>query len=125
MSEKFIFDENIKTLLEEQYDFKICGEVQVRKGGFREFILDKIGLISVDRRIKFSISGNSPDVDIFKWKVKNDSSCDQPRGEITNNRTKNEIEDTKYSGNHYVECYAIKNNICFAKARQDVVLNGN
>ncbi len=124
-SEKFIFDENIKTLLEEQYNFKICGEVQVRRGGFREFILDKIGLISVDRKIKFLISGNSPDVNIFKWKVKNDSSCDQPRGEITDNRTKNEIEDTKYSGNHYVECYAIKNNICVAKARQDVVLNGS
>jgi len=122
-SEKFIFDDNIKTLAEEKYNFKICGEVQTRSGGFREFILDKIGIISIDRRIKFLISGNSPDVDIFKWKVKNDSSSDQPRGEITDHRTKNVIEETKYSGNHYVECYAIKNNICVAKARQAVVLN--
>jgi len=124
LSEEFIFDDNIKTLTEEKYDFNICGEVQVRKGGFREFILDKIGFINVDRRIKFLISGSSPDVDILKWKVKNDSTCDQPRGEITNHHTKNEIEDTKYSGNHFVECYAIKNNICVAKARQNVVLNG-
>jgi hypothetical protein len=124
LAERFIFDEDIKTLTDANFDFKISGEVQVRRGGFREFILDKIGLITVDRKIKFLISGNAPVVDIFKWKVKNDSSCEQPRGEITDHGTKNEIEDTKYSGNHYVECYAIKNNICVAKARQDVVLNG-
>jgi len=122
-SEMFIFDQNIKTLTEDQYDFKISGEVQVRNGGFREFVLDKIGLITIDRKIKFLISGASPDVDLLKWKVKNDNSSDEPRGEITDHHTKNEIENTKYRGNHYVECYAIKNNICVAKSRQNVVLN--
>lgn len=122
-SEVFMFDQNIKTLTEDQYDFKISGEVQVRNGGFREFILDKIGLITIDRKIKFLISGNSPRVDIFKWKVKNDNSSDEPRGEITDHRTKNEIENTKFRGNHYVECYAIKNNVCVGKSRQNVVLN--
>jgi hypothetical protein len=123
--EVFMFDQNIKTLTEDQYDFKISGEVQVRNGGFREFILDKIGLITIDRKIKFLISGNAPSVDVFKWKVKNDNSSDEPRGEITDHHTKNEIENTRYSGNHYVECYAIKNNICVAKSRQNVVLSRN
>jgi hypothetical protein len=122
-SEVFMFDQNIKTLTEDQYDFKISGEVQVRNGGFREFILDKIGLITIDRKIKFLISGNSPSVDILKWKVKNDNSSDEPRGEITDHHTKNEVENTRYSGNHYVECYAVKNNICVSKSRQNVVLN--
>ena len=125
LSEVFMFDQNIKTLTEDQYEFKISGEVQVRKGGFREFILDKVGLITIDRKIKFIISGNSPGVDIFKWKVKNDNSCDESRGEITDHHTKNQVENTKYSGNHYVECYAIKNHICVAKSRQNVVLNRN
>ncbi|MEX1014234.1 MAG: hypothetical protein WDZ80_03690 [Candidatus Paceibacterota bacterium] len=124
-SEVFMFDQNIKILTEDEYDFKISGEVQVRNGGFREFILDKIGLITIDRKIKFLISGSSPSVDIFKWKVKNDNSSDEPRGEITDHHTKNEVENTRYSGNHYVECYAVKDNICVAKARQNVVLNGS
>lgn len=122
-SEVFMFDQNIKTLTEDQYDFKISGEVQVRNGGFRELVLDKIGLITIDRKIKFLISGNSPVVDIFKWKVKNDNSSDEPRGEITDHCTKNEIENTKFRGNHYVECYAIKDNVCVGKSRQNVVLN--
>jgi hypothetical protein len=37
------------------------------------------------------------------------------RGEITNDKGNEEkIEYTKYQGQHYVECYIIKNNICVA-----------
>jgi hypothetical protein len=97
------------------------GEVQERDG-FRKSILNKSGLISVDRKIKFRINGNSPNVDLFKWKVKNDNSSKEPRGEITDYQTRNDPENTKYSGNHFVECYAILNNTCVAKARQNVKL---
>jgi hypothetical protein len=120
--ERFLFDFNIPTLLDDDYSFKIYGEVQERQGSFREFILDKIGLISIDRKIKFRIKGNRPSVDLFKWKVKNDNSSSEPRGEITDHQTLRDPEETRYKGNHYVECYAILNNVCIAKARQNVKL---
>jgi hypothetical protein len=121
-NEQFLFDFNIPCLTESDYSFKICGEVQVRTGGFREYILDKIGLINIDRKIKFRISGAVPNVDLFKWKVKNDNNSEQPRGEITDHRTLRDPEETRYTGSHYVECYAILNNICVARAIQNVKL---
>lgn len=104
-------------------DLKVIGEVQPRNGGFGAEILNAIGLINVDRRIRFykDYTGEES-IDTFKWKVKNDDDSDQPRGEITDDGTKNEMEHTRYDGDHYVECYAIKNNVCVAKARQNVKL---
>ena len=117
-----MFDFNIPTLLDDNYNFGIFGEVQERTGGFRKYILDKIGKIPIDRKIKFNIKGEPPKVDLFKWKVKNDNSSKQPRGEITDHRTLRYPEETRYNGNHFVECFAILNNTCVAKARQNVTL---
>ena len=121
-SERFLFDFNIPTFLDDDYAFKIIGEVQERKGGFRKFILDRIGRIPIDRKIKFKIRRRPPDVELFKWKVKNDNSSKEPRGEITDHQTKNDPEYSKYNGNHNVECYAILNNTCVARAKQNVTL---
>ncbi len=122
LSEQYLFDFNIPTLTDEQFSFDIKGEVQQREGGFRKFILDAIGLIPIDRRIKFRIKGPVPNVDIFKWKVKNADNSPQPRGEITDHQTRNDPEHTKYIGEHFVECYAILDGVCVAKARQSVKL---
>jgi hypothetical protein len=121
-SEQYLFDFGIHTFLDDIYAFQIMGEVQERKG-FRKFILSKAGTITIDRKIKFRPRGNAPKVDFFKWKVKNDDASPEPRGEITDHNTRNDPENTKYKGSHFVECYAILNNVCVAKARQDVVLN--
>lgn len=121
-SEEYLFDQNIPTFTDDEVSFRIRGHVQERQGGFRRYILDAIGLIPVDRKIKFRIEGAPPPVDMFKWKVKNDDCSPQPRGEITDNQTRNDPEHTKYIGDHYVECYAILNDICVAKARQNVKL---
>jgi len=121
-SEQFLFDFQIPILLDDNYSFEIFGEVQEREGGFRRFILDKIGFIQIDRKIKFRIKGNPPKVDLFKWKVKNDNSSKEPRGEITDHHTKNDPEHSKYKGDHYVESYAILNETCVGKAIQNVKL---
>lgn len=121
-SEQFLFDFDIPTFLDDDYAFKIMGEVQERKGGFRKFMLDIIGMIPIDRKIKFKIRRRPPDVELFKWKVKNDNSSKEPRGEITDHQTKNDPEYSKYNGNHKVECFAILNNTCVAKAKQNVTL---
>lgn len=120
--ERYLFDDKIPVLDNPDYSFSVMGEVQERKGGFRRYLLDKIGLIPIDRQIKFDIIGQRPHVDLFKWKVKNDSNSRDPRGEITDHHTKSLIERTEYSGEHFVECYAILDNMCVAKARQNVIL---
>jgi hypothetical protein len=102
--------------------FAIRGRVLEREGSFRAFILDAIGIISVDRKIEFRIGKDKTDATNYKWKVKNDDNSDEPRGEITDDQTKNDPEHSKYRGSHYVECYAIKDGVCIAKAKQSVVL---
>jgi hypothetical protein len=121
ISEQFLFDFGIPIFINDDYSFKIIGEVQERDG-FRKSYLNSTGLITIDRKIRFMVQGNQPRVNYFKWKVKNDNSSKEPRGEITDNRTRNDPENTKYHGNHYVECYAILNNTCVAKALQNVKL---
>jgi len=69
-SEQFLFDFNVPVLADKSYSFEIFGEVQERKGGFRKYILDLVGIISTDRKIKFKIKGTEPNVTLFKWKVK-------------------------------------------------------
>ena len=87
------------------------------------YILDLFGLVISDRKIIFKIKNNPKlKIDLFKWKVKNDDSSPQPRGEITDHRTLNNPENTSYKGNHYVECFAILDDVCVAKCKQNVCL---
>ncbi|WP_300394169.1 hypothetical protein [Henriciella sp.] len=122
VSEKFLFDLGIPVLTEE--NLRIRAEVLPRTGGFRGFLLDVIGRISVDRKISFRHREDVPGAQLYKWKVKNDDDCRDPRGEITDHSTRNDPENSKYIGEHYVECYAIRNNVCIARARQYVRLGG-
>lgn len=119
-SEAYLFDDQIPVLTEQP--LSITANVLQRNGGFREKVLNALGLIDIDRRIEFRLSGVVPVADIFKWKVKNDNSSEQPRGEITDHHTLNDPEHTKYPGRHYVECFAIRNGVCVARGRQNVVL---
>jgi len=122
-TEQFLFDSKIPVLIDEQYNFKIDGFIQ-KKDGYRDGWISKIlWSIEFKRNIKFEIVGNKPQVNLFKWKVRNDDNSENPRGEITDNQTKNNPETTEFKGNHYVECYAILNNTCVAKAKQNVKLN--
>ncbi len=120
-AESFLFDQRIPVLIEDDAILRIEGFVLVRDG-FRSFVLDTRGLISIDRKIRFSVVRAVPSVDLYKWKVRNDDSSPQPRGEITNHSTANNPEITMYSGKHFVECYAIRDGVCIARARQNVEL---
>lgn len=120
--EQYLFDFGIQTLLEDGCGFIINGLVE-KKPGFRSYWLsEKRGTVEINRKIEFKIQKNNTSAKGYKWKVKNDNSSPQPRGEITDNQTKNNPEATLYTGNHYVECYAIQNNICIAKSKQDVII---
>lgn len=121
-TEAYLFDSRIPIYIEPDIPFSIRGRVLPRAGSFREFILNAVGLIPIDRKIEFRISRDETNADLHKWKVKNDDNSEQPRGEITDHRTLRDPEHSKYNGNHYVECYAIKNGVCIARARQNIVL---
>lgn len=120
-AESFLFDQRIPVLIEDDAILRIEGFVLVRDG-FRSFVLDTRGLISIDRRIRFSVMRAVPSADLYKWKVRNDDSSPQPRGEIRDHSTLSNPERTAYPGKHFVECYAIRGGVCIARARQNVEL---
>lgn len=118
--EAYLFDSGIPMLTE--VEFGITATALERDGGFRRMILDRLGFIGTDRQIEFRLGADAPHADLFKWKVKNDDASDQPRGEINDHRTFNDPENTKYKGNHFVECFAIRDGVCIGRSRQNVVL---
>ena len=123
LDEAYLFDSRIPVFIEKSLILGVTGDIQPRtQGGFRGGVLDAVGFINVDRHIIFRSALRGGSADMFKWKVKNDDSSPQPRGEITDHSTKNEKEYTQYNGDHYVECYAIRDNTCVARGRQNVVL---
>jgi hypothetical protein len=121
-SESFLFDSSIPTYTERDALLRVVGKVRVRRG-FRPHTLSSDGIIDVERKIDFVSNFKGPyHIDLFKGKVRNDNSSPQPRGEITDHRTRNNPESTKYKGTHFVECYAIRDGVCIARNTQLVVL---
>lgn len=63
-----------------------------------------------------------PPYDVY-WKVKNvgpeAERRNQVRGQIIN-KGKTLVEHTRFYGNHYIECYIVKNDICVARKRIDI-----
>ncbi|MFR3289951.1 MAG: nucleotide-binding domain-containing protein [Lachnospiraceae bacterium] len=59
----------------------------------------------------------------FFWKVKNvgpeAERRNQLRGQIVE-KGKTLVEHSRFFGNHYIECYIIKNGVCVAKSRIDI-----
>ncbi|NHZ86996.1 MAG: hypothetical protein GWP19_14180 [Planctomycetia bacterium] len=127
--EEFLFDYKIPVLIDKNVAFRIDGFVQ-KKVGFSSGWLRKTpqlqkGLTkSADRKryLDFQIISDTSDAEYHKWKVKNDNRCErhQRRGELTDYHTRNTPETTAFSGNHFVECFAIKYDTCIAKHKCNV-----
>ena len=106
--------------------FSIDGFLK-KKDGFREYgypISLNRGVVNRHHSIKFKIVKNETGAKSYKWKVKNDRllAREKWRGEITDSQTLRDPEQAVYDGQHFVEAYAIKDNVCVAKAKQDVIL---
>ena len=58
------------------------------------------------------------------WKVRNVGAeaerRDEIRGQIIQTKNDHHKEHTQFQGNHYVECYLVKNGICVARAKIQV-----
>jgi hypothetical protein len=86
------------------------------------------GRVPKQRELLFRLSStNVPKPFDVYWKVRNSGLeaqlKSQLRGEITrDDGHQAKRESTKFAGNHYVECYIVKNGICVARAREPVVI---
>jgi hypothetical protein len=83
-----------------------------------------------NKELKFNLKTNVPPPFDIYWQVVNTgqeaADAGQLRGEISpqSNTTSNEIyrtESTSYTGDHWVECFVIKNDKCFAKTGEFIV----
>lgn len=126
-SEQFLYDFGIRTLTDDGFSFKIDGEVLPLPGFSAGWLTTtpqfQKGLTcggQKTRKIKFSIRSDSTNGREYRWKVRNSDGTAEPRGEITIDQTKNNPESTQFPSNSYVECYAIENRVCVAKARVNV-----
>lgn len=107
---------------------KIDCKVTNKKGQLRYLsdMLNNNEKIEIGCTLDFFIKNiNAPNDYEVLWKVKNDGSLAEQynciRGQIFKSKenVKNH-ETSNFAGNHYVECYIIKNKLCIAKGHIDV-----
>jgi hypothetical protein len=86
------------------------------------------GIVPKQRDLYFAVEATTVEgrFDVY-WKVRNSGfeaeKQQSLRGEITRDAgQRRKKESTLYAGNHYVECYVIKNGICVARSREPVVI---
>ena len=123
-TERFLFDQKIPVLIDEEMLLKIDGFVK-DLSGFREYKANlKLtgGIVNTKNKIDFKVIQNNTNHDILKWKVKNDNFSKELRGEITDHHTYSRPESTAYLGKHFVECYSIKGNVCIARDNVEVIV---
>ena len=108
-------------------------DCEISQDGFRTELLNKMlakGFpLRVSKKLRFFVTScNVPAPYTIKWKIRNVGDAaerkDQIRGQIWvdgGNNSRN--ERTTFKGSHFVECYAIKNNICVARERIDVPIS--
>lgn len=122
--ENFLFDQKIPILIDSDYTLLIDGFVE-KLDGFRKYhanLKNAGGVVDTKNSIDFKVVTNNTNSQVLKWKVKNDNTCSEPRGEINDNKTSNNPEKTAFIGKHYVDCFAIKNNVCVARDRVNVIV---
>jgi len=113
-------------------NFKLKIGCNVTQKGFHQKIpllelLQKY-ILKADKKLEFYIKNNTvPEPYIVYWKVRNFGyeARNDLRGEITpDNGFKTKTENTRYRGEHFVECYVIKDNICVARDKIEIPISG-
>lgn len=123
-TEEFIED---KFPVDIRYKLECDCEVTDGSGdtGYLSQLAKKFYWLPVGRSLRFHVEdSNVPPPFEIKWKVRNVGLIAKSqgiRGQILTDEGKHErIETTKFHGEHYVECYAIKNDVCVARTRVEV-----
>lgn len=109
--------------------YRLSIDCRVSQNGWRDFLLStfRIGrdYLRKDRKLDFFIAAtNCPRPFDIYWKVRNIGAeaerRDEIRGQITRTNRDHHNEHTTFQGNHYVECFLVKNGVCVARDRIEV-----
>ena len=129
--------ENTEEYIEDSYPVSICATVsidcEVTQAGFRSLWLTELlrrrWPLKQGKRLRFFVTRcSAPGPYSIKWKVRNigpeAERRDKIRGEIVHDDGRAErVENTRFYGPHYVECYVIKDGICIARDRIEVPIS--
>ncbi|MEK5187032.1 MULTISPECIES: nucleotide-binding domain-containing protein [Solibacillus] len=123
-------EEFIQNLLpvnyQSQYELNLdCKVVKNEKTlGWLQIMRLKREVLLPKCQLYFQAKTNVPAPYNVYWKVRNRGIIakreDSIRGEIQQTDKLTHYEETQFKGNHYVECYIVKNGVCVAKKRIDV-----
>jgi len=122
-------EEFIENVVPVDIRFSLTIECIATQKGFRDEILSLLPILKKNKKLKFFIRNTDvPEPYDVKWKVKNKGEIakakDMFRGQIMDdfgNRIRK--ENSNFGGEHYVECYVIKDNVCVARDRIDVPIS--
>jgi hypothetical protein len=132
-NEKFLSQFGIPIKEDSVYFVRI--DANVDQDGYRintlsGFIHNRYPLL-IKKRLEFGIvSTNVPEPYSVYWKVRNFGESamkkNDLRGEIVPDEgRRKKVEHTKYKGEHYVECYIVKDGSCVARAAAFVPISGS
>lgn len=114
--------------LDPAYKVKVVGYVEPKKG-FRNLSLPMRGnQVEKFRTLRFKIEDcNVPHPHEVYWKIRNygdeAAHVEELRGDMhRDDGGRSRKETTKYKGHHYVEAYVVRNGICVARSRQEVIV---
>lgn len=127
---------NTEEFIEDKYPIDIRLELTLnctvtqdgfRPASLRSMIAEHV-FLKRDKQLDFYIENKDEiekyGIEKILWKVKNEGDIakqkDMIRGNIVETNLKTHHEHTDFSGNHFVEAYAIKNDVCVAKGRIEV-----
>jgi len=120
-----------KVQVDIRYNLQI--DCSVSQTGFRTWKLTELISrnlpLKINKKLEFNIIlCNVPEPYMVKWKVRNvgyiAESKDMIRGQIIPDGGRHKLtEKTNFKGEHYVECYVVKNDICVARDRIDVPIS--
>jgi hypothetical protein len=114
-------DFNIPYKITTNYNVEIDADIEqdgFRKNTLKNFLQKHFPILK-NHKLIFKAIHNVPQPYTMKWKVRNygeeAKQANDLRGQIYNDDGReSRTENTKYYGEHYVECYIIKNGVCVA-----------
>lgn len=111
--------------------YKLHIDCKITQNGFRpaflrEF-LQKSYLLAPNKTLDFYIQTDAPKPYDIYWKVKNKGIVAKQkncvRGQIVKTNSSSHQEHTSFKGEHFVECYIVKNGVCVAKDKINVPIS--
>lgn len=111
-----------------KYDLNL--DCTVTQDGYRpdslRRMLERYIPLNPNKQLKFEIIGSHAELegaDIY-WKIRNVGEIAERknmlRGEIVRTNCTYQHEHTNFRGEHFVECYVVRNGVCVARSRIDV-----